>query len=383
MAERIIEGVWDCPYCGTTDIGGLTKHCPECGHPQDKGTKFRMGTKKHYLSDDEIESVGTSPDWACDYCGSLNNAKYIYCSNCGASREKGNKDYFQLRDAEHEKANPANKDNDDLRGKDQNFGVSSKNTTSVCDEKEEESSKISGMKYLLFENKYKIASAIAATLAVILIILGLFTIFSPKQYSGVVSDKSWERSIDIEQYKTLRESDWYLPAGGRLVYTATEIRSYQSVLDHYETRSRQVSYQVQDGYDISYSDNGNGTFTEHQTPRYRTEYKTEYYQEPVYRQEPVYDTKYYYDIDRWVYGRSIKTSGKDDEPYWGHVKLQEQERRGKKHEKYLMCVNVNKKNNTKTYKYKCPEDEWNEYRVDDHVHITVTAGIVTKVELAN
>lgn len=211
MAERIIEGVWDCPYCGTTDIGGLTKHCPECGHPQDKGTKFRMGTKKHYLSDDEIESVGTSPDWACDYCGSLNNAKYIYCSNCGASRENENKDYFQLRDDEHEKANPTDKDNDDLLEKDQNFGVSSKNTTSVCDEKEEESSKISWMKYLLFENKYKIVSAIAATLAVMLIILGLFTIFSPKQYSGVVSDKSWERSIDIEQYKTLRESDCIYP----------------------------------------------------------------------------------------------------------------------------------------------------------------------------
>lgn len=94
--DRIVEGVWDCPYCGANDIGGLTKHCPCCGHPQDKGTEFRLGKAKRYLTEEEADKVGTNPDWACDFCQSLNNSRYSYCSNCGAKREAENKDYFEL-----------------------------------------------------------------------------------------------------------------------------------------------------------------------------------------------------------------------------------------------------------------------------------------------
>ena len=100
MSERLVEGIWDCPYCEATAIGGLKKYCPNCGHPQDKGTKFRMGTEIRYLTEEETEKVGREPDWACEYCASLNNAKFKYCSNCGASRDRENKDYFQLRDEE-------------------------------------------------------------------------------------------------------------------------------------------------------------------------------------------------------------------------------------------------------------------------------------------
>ena len=103
MGDKIVEGIWDCPYCDATSIGGLQKYCPNCGHPQDKDTKFRLGEKKRYLTDDEISKVGTDPDWACDYCDSLNNSKYKYCHNCGASREKDTKDYFDLHQTSNNK----------------------------------------------------------------------------------------------------------------------------------------------------------------------------------------------------------------------------------------------------------------------------------------
>ena len=78
------------------------------------------------------------------------------------------------------------------------------------------------------------------------------------------------------------------------------------MIDHYNT-------------EYSYSDNGNGTFTEHtkQVPVYKTEYYEETHQEPVYRQDPVYATKYYYDIDKWFdSGRDYPSSGTDQNPYW-------------------------------------------------------------------
>ena len=88
------------------------------------------------------------------------------------------------------------------------------------------------------------------------------------------------------------------------------------MLDHYEKKSRQVAEQVLDGYDKSYRDLGNGQAEVVETPRYRTEYRTEYYDEPVYRQVPEYRTKYYYDIGRWKSIYSLDSSGSDHEPYW-------------------------------------------------------------------
>ena len=34
---KIIEGLWDCPFCGNKRIRAGQKTCPDCGHPQDLG----------------------------------------------------------------------------------------------------------------------------------------------------------------------------------------------------------------------------------------------------------------------------------------------------------------------------------------------------------
>ena len=88
-----IEGLWDCPYCGTKGIGGLTKHCPSCGHPQDADTQFYLPSQKKYLDEETAEKYGKGADWTCSYCGSLNRYYATECSNCGASREETSGDY--------------------------------------------------------------------------------------------------------------------------------------------------------------------------------------------------------------------------------------------------------------------------------------------------
>ena len=42
---KIIEGLWDCPFCGNKRIRAGQKTCPDCGHPQDENTKFYMRMK--------------------------------------------------------------------------------------------------------------------------------------------------------------------------------------------------------------------------------------------------------------------------------------------------------------------------------------------------
>jgi len=217
-------------------------------------------------------------------------------------------------------------------------------------------------------------------LAILAVIIGIVALVMPKDYSATIAAKKWNRTIAIEEYKTVEESDWSIPSGGRQLYTKSEIKSYRQVLDHYETKTKEVPYQVQDGYETTYTDNGNGTFTEHSTPKYKTEYRTETYEEPVYREEPVYATKYYYEIDKWTHTRDVKSEGAEDAPYWGETALTDKEREGKKTEKYELVIEVEKKKKTKQYTYSLSQAEWENYKKGQKVTVTIKLGDVEEIQ---
>ena len=42
MADRIVRGYWDCPYCDSTDIDGLVDNCPNCGRHKPENTKYHL-----------------------------------------------------------------------------------------------------------------------------------------------------------------------------------------------------------------------------------------------------------------------------------------------------------------------------------------------------
>ena len=94
---RIIEGLWDCKYCGKTEIGGSQKKCPVCGKQRDENIKFYLKGEKKYISDEEAKKVSRNPDWLCPYCSNLNSDNDNKCSYCGASRDGTEKDYFENR----------------------------------------------------------------------------------------------------------------------------------------------------------------------------------------------------------------------------------------------------------------------------------------------
>lgn len=100
---KLIEGLWDCPFCDNKRIRAGQKTCPSCGHPQDENTKFYMPDEIKYVSEEEAEKISRNPDWQCSFCGSLNSDNLDSCSNCGATKEESKRNYFEMRQQEEEK----------------------------------------------------------------------------------------------------------------------------------------------------------------------------------------------------------------------------------------------------------------------------------------
>jgi hypothetical protein len=355
MADKIVMGYWDCPSCGSKGIPGTTYDCPNCGRQRGKETKFYMKSGPvEYVAGHKV--VGA--DWYCEYCGALNSAGKTVCENCGSPKSESKDDYFSLKNPPKPK---------------QPEPSVHKATAPSFDP----------LSIIHKVKQSSLAIKLIAGIILLIIVSNLISSFisKPRDYAYDVKELTWENSIEIEEYKTFRESDWYLPNGARLVDTNWEIRTYESVLDHYETVTR--SRQVPDGghYETSYSDNGDGTFTEEST--YVTDYTTEYYEEdePVYRQEPVYDTKYYYDIDRWVYERTETTTGKDKNPYWADITLNDKERESGRDSKYTMTgirhYRSFFKDRTKEETYEIQESWWKQIQNGQTLNITVEKGRVT------
>ena len=361
---RIVEGFWDCQYCDTKGIPGSISKCPHCSKERDYSTKFYLKKDDmRYLSEEEKKNVPNGPDWLCSYCDSYNHSDVKVCSVCGHERDSDDEDYFEVRKNEDEKAN---KHNPQSQNQKVNQPTTSDNTNIIPDKKRK-------------SNLFKYFGIGAGMLTFIALILFFFI---PKETTFEVTDIYWEYGVAIEEYRTVEESDWYLPSGARLYYSQEEIYEYQTVIDHYETRTREVSEQVLDGYDTvvtGYEDLGNGYFEEitSQVPRYRTEYRTETYEEPVYVQVPVYKTKYYYEIDKWIYDRTLKTEGNTKDTYFEDYTLDINERFSTKSKKYVFYGIVDNENKD----MQVNESIWNQYDVGDIIPIKINrAGIITIIE---
>lgn len=414
MSDRIIRGYWDCPYCDSTDIDGLVDNCPNCGRHKPENVKYHLKgqhvqenkiyktaqvDESDVLSTEELHNAGISEEecngnhkeWVCSYCNSLNNWADKFCTSCGSPKEEADLEYGMQK---REKSSNNLEEYVFLRGDDEE-------SSKYFKEKLEEKPKIiaednndftskseNAEKEYTFKNKLSdlfrlIGGGIADNaLPIIMSLIFLFcagVLFYPHKETVTVTGFEWARNISIEDLRTVQESDWSVPSGGRVYKEQTELKTYVSVIDHYETKTETKSRQVIDHYDTeySYSDNGNGTFTEHtkQVPVYKTEYYEETHQEPVYRQDPVYATKYYYDIDKWFdSGRDYPSNGTDQNPYWNtDYTLAEKERDTDRTEKYTVFYDNGKSDDLKL-------DDWLNRNVGDQYKRTYCLLFIYKTE---
>jgi hypothetical protein len=340
---KIVVGCWDCDYCGADRISGEIKICPNCGKPRGKDVTFYMAGPKNYVEDPD--KINKNPDWVCPYCQTLNPDDNKFCSACGSAREESDTNYFESKEKDREREEKREEDRRKAEGTDLAARASGR-----------------------------------SRLPLILILLAIFGLmvfaFMPKTRKMHVDSRTWERSVSIERYQEVRESSWNLQDGAWDVTSRDEVYTYNHVLDHYETRTREVSEQVLDGYDteIEYRDLGNGYYEEieHQVPRYRTEYHTETYQEPVYVDIPVFAKKYYYSIMKWLYDRDEVTSGADNEPYYAELNLPDNERESGRSEQYWILSGDKR--------YRVNYDLWKQIKTGSDIRATVGNGEIISIQ---
>ena len=385
---RIIEGLWDCSYCGTKGIGGSKRTCTNCGRSRDSDTTFYLPGQKRYVSNETARKVSRKPDWLCEYCGQLSPDSAKECISCGALRTSENLDYFQNKakreaeeaekrvretpthsnsylyeDMSYEKPTTSQKKVEDPWNK------KMKENYSFVEEKSSSSKFFDSLKTFNW-------TPIIAFILIAALVVGLVYLFIPKEHQLTVTDIRWERNIDIQEYRTVNESDWYLPDGGRLQYTNREIHHYEDVLDHYETKTRQVPkerYVRTETVVTGYRDLGNGYFEEITSSRdiYETYYETETYQEAVYRSEPVYRTKYYYEIERWVYDRTATSQAADKHPVWPVLNLAENERESSRKETYTV---TGKDEEGEEYTFTLSYADWERVHLGQEIEVKLSFG---------
>ena len=335
---RILEGFWDCKYCDTKRIGGSKRECPNCGKARGDDTKFYLDTTEgRYVPEDQAARINRNPDWVCDFCNQLNSDNNDVCISCGAPRETTSLNYFE----NHAKRNEDSHESKKIDSDDDEADASGRyHSSSYVFDEPGKSTWQKGLDSVknFFSSHWR---AMLIALLVVVSIVGIVCLLIPKELEVTIQEFSWSRTIEIQKYQTVQESDWSLPSDARLLYSQPELSHYQDVFDHYETKTRQVAKQRISHYETyvsGYRDLRNRYFEEitSERPVYETYYETETYQEAVYRSEPVYRTKYYYEIDKWLYERSVKTSASDKSPYWGDPGLSSDERASSKTETYTI-----------------------------------------------
>lgn len=275
MTEQYFEMLWDCPQCNAQGLLGTThRHCPNCGAAQDP-------TKRYFPAPgQEVEAKNhryAGVDWKCGYCETPNSAAAAFCGNCGGPKD-GTKQVARLADqVEGEVPVPP----------------AARSTvvppTQVPPTVQIQRSPVSGFPWF------------GILLALLLVAGSVLTyLFLSKHDEGVqIIEKSWTRSIDVEHFTVVQDSDWCdsMPSD-----------AYQVS----RTREQRSTREVHDGQDCVTvrSDMGDGTFTKRQECTTR------------YRSEPVFDTKCHYRVNRWRLARSDQlTGGANLAPTWPTPRL--------------------------------------------------------------
>lgn len=334
MTRRYM-GFWDCKECGHERIEGLTRVCPQCRNHRHKYEVIRFPDPKVEITDPAtlrmLETLG--PDWYCEYCDAANPGNVSTCEVCGA--EKGTsperETFRYTAGAEPKTGAEAEVLAEKLRARDQQpassqTGRSGEMLTHVWSTTASEP--IVGDHVVSRPNTTRDYSGIttaASLLLVIICFLGLglvgYLLLRPVEVEATISRFEWSRNIPIDQFRTVEESDWSIPRGGRQIAVRSEIHHYDQVFDHYDTEEYKCGSESY-ACGSSFVDDGNGT------GHYETDYCSRDVmcsrQVPVYRDVPVRQPWYTYEIDKWVHSRDVPTSGTnrtDPAPYWGEFTL--------------------------------------------------------------
>lgn len=322
------EMLWDCEFCGTTKLLGLThRFCPNCGATQNPAKRyFPADAEKVAVKDHQYVGV----DVICPSCQTPSSATSEFCGNCGTP----------LTDAA--KASLVTDAAAKVGGKFQE----GKARDLV---KENFEADMARTKKPTSLSSYLTGKVIAAIVGFIFFccggcgISGYFLTITEDHTVEAVAH-SWEREIQVMTFTTVEEEDWEddVPNGAENVSCTRKQNGTRKIPDGETCTTRRI-------------DNGDGTFRE------RRECTTDY------REEPVYDDYCDYKIDKWVVTNTLETSGDSfsESPAWPALNFTQTgddclgcQKEGDKNEKYVVTFRDLEDGKT----YECEYDRENEWR---------------------
>ena len=294
---EIVEGYWFCPNCESKNMGAK-QNCSACGAVRGENVEFYCDDDAPAITDEaELAAAKAGPDWICEFCGNTSPSGAKNCTGCGSSRSDGKKRKVSEESFSEETEEPVEK---------------AENKKSEAPAKP--------AKPLPF------GCQIGCGIFVLLFLVFSWLSCSEKAGKLEIVENSWTRTIQVEEYKNVVESAWKneVPAGATRISSKSELKRHDQIPDGYENVSETYTEKVQTGtkrVKDKKKNLGNGRFefTYKNVPVYENKTKTRMVKRQRYRKVPVYDEKVTYSINRWMKGKIITASGKDDEPAWPEI----------------------------------------------------------------
>lgn len=323
MAQKTVGYVeleWICPNCGGRNPG-KQKTCSGCGAAQPADVKFIQAAEDRLIANPQEETSDQSPsgpDIHCPFCGVRNAGNAVTCTNCGGDLKGGQKreagqvvGAFRTTPAAPISCPACGEQNPPSNLRCVRCGAALPGAGPAAQPAPAAKKP--------FPVGMAVGLAAAGVIVLVLIILLFSALFSRRDVTALVSTRSWERSIEIEQYGPIPQKDWKT----NIPSNAANIRcedKYRETRNQPAPRSTEVCgtpYTV---------DQGDGTGKVVQDCEYL-----------------VYDAYCSYTLDGWAPIRLETLQGSEEPPTWPEPKLGANQRAGDRIERYLIVFNLDGK----------------------------------------
>lgn len=246
------EMQWDCPSCGTTKLLGKThRYCPSCGAPQAADKRYFPEPGEEVAVEDHVYH---GVDWQCPGCDTPTSNAAKFCASCGAPRETDGKAVGKKAVEPPPAVAPPKK---------------------------------SGGGLALF-GALGCGGVVLLGLAVLLV-----NTFWRSEVVLIVADRSWDRTVAVEELREVTEDAWCdeVPASAKVTRRFEAQRGTRQVPDGETCKTAKV-------------DQGDGTFKEVESCTPKT------------RDEPVMGEKCAYLARKWTVVETLHAAGAETTPSW-------------------------------------------------------------------
>ncbi len=308
----VVRLIWTCPSCQVRNPGP-NRFCSGCGAPQPANVSFEKPSEAEYLKNEQdLAAARAGADFHCGYCGARNPAGSRSCSQCSADLTGS-----QVRAAGQvigspntapaaavncpacHSSNPADA---------QRCGACGAPLRPASAPPPPAQTARSGFP------KGLILIGLAVLAGIILVISLLSS--TARELSAVVQSVSWQRSLNIQQYREVTREDWRssIPAGAELLSCRSRLAGTSSQPAANSVKVCGTPYLV---------DMGNG---------YAEAVQDCYYE--------VYEDYCTYRGMDWVTVDTLVVSGTDLNTYWPDFNPSASYREGGRAEQYTVVFNA-------------------------------------------